>query len=366
MPRWNNSLENNCKDILDNKIKNLRPDLYQLLLATALSEKLENNKKVIEQYVRGKLNLSSTCSKHCKEYWTLRGWTDSEAYAKAKDNKQKNLKSAFSREFWLNKTNPNTNLPYTIEEADFERNSRRPIRKEYWIAKGYSDEESKIRANRCKEANNKKGAISSAHSDVRAVSSKRCAEYYTSRGFTPKEAKEAVANNQNLFSKEICIQKYGNEDGIAIWQERQATWQATLNSKSSEEKARINRLKLTKGITVSKAERVILEAIKVAIPTAQHQFVLEQQNKKQYIYDIMANQKIIEYNGDFWHSNPDKYPGDFVNPRSKIKASDKWFIDEQKIQFAKDQGYEVLVVWERDFKLNREEVIQQCIQFLTQ
>ena len=49
MPRWNNSLENNCKDILDNIIKNIRADLYQQLLLEVLESNIENNKKIIEQ-----------------------------------------------------------------------------------------------------------------------------------------------------------------------------------------------------------------------------------------------------------------------------------------------------------------------------
>jgi hypothetical protein len=80
----------------------------------------------------------------------------------------------------------------------------------------------------------------------------------------------------------------------------------------------------------------------------------------------MANKKIIEYNGDFWHANPNIYPPNFINPRTKINAVDKWEIDRIKLQYAQDQGYEVLVVWESDFKKNKEEIIKQCIQFLTQ
>ena len=55
-----------------------------------------------------------------------------------------------------------------------------------------------------------------------------------------------------------------------------------------------------------------------------------------------------------------------MNPRTKLKAIDKWELDYIKIQYAQSQGYKVLVVWESDFKKNKEEVIKKCIQFLTQ
>jgi hypothetical protein len=366
MPRWNSSLENNCKDILDNVIKNIRSDLYQQLLLEVLESGIENNKKIIEQFLRNELQLTTALSKHTKGYWLDRGWSEIESHIKSKENKQKNCKSVYSRQTWLEKINPITGTNYTIEEADFERNSRRPIRKEYWIKKGYSEDKSLQLANNAKQQNNKKGVSTEVDLNIRRATSKRCIEYYVTRGFTPEESKIMLREFQKHFSKEICIEKYGKIDGLVAWQKRQDDWQDTLNAKSPEEKARINRLKLTKGIAVSKAEKTILEHIKLSVPNVTHQFTLDKEDKKQYIYDIMANKKIIEYNGDFWHCNPNKYSPDYINPRTKLKAIDKWSIDSIKLQYAQDQGYEVLVVWESDFKKNKAEIIKQCIQFLTQ
>lgn len=366
MPRWNNNLESNCKDIMDNIIKNISPDVYQQLLFEILDSNIENNKKIIEKFLRNKLNLVTTVSKHTKGYWLSRGWTSDEAYVKSKENKQKNCKSVYSQKTWLEKINPASGSYYTPNEADFERNSRRPIRKEYWINKGYSEIEAELLAITAKDTNNKKGADASATTELRKITSNRCIEYFTIRGVTVEEAKLLISENQKHFSKEICIQKYGEIEGLKIWQTRQDNWQDTLNAKPTEEKARINRLKLSKGISVSAAEKIILSEIKKIIPTAGSQFTLCKLDKKQFVYDIVANNKIIEYNGDFWHSNPTKYSPEYINPRTKLKAADKWNIDQQKLQYARDQGYEVLVVWESDFKKNKEEVIKQCIQFLTQ
>jgi len=43
--------------------------------------------------------------------------------------------SPFSREFWVKKG-------YSEEEAEIKRNSLRPIRKEYWMERGFSEKES--------------------------------------------------------------------------------------------------------------------------------------------------------------------------------------------------------------------------------
>lgn len=325
-------------------------------------------KKNIENFIRKKLKINKTISKHSVSYWSLRGWSIEEAYLKAKDNKRKNYKSVYSKDYWLKKINPLTRNHYTSEEADFERNSRRPIKKEYWSKKGYSDIEAQTLSKEVKNRNNEKGAKKSASSIIRRVSSKRCVDYYTARGYNLADATKLVSKGQTYFSKEICIKKYGEIKGLEIWNSRQQKWQEKLNDKSKEEILRINRLKLGKGINVSKAEKEILIEIKKInsnLPVV-HQFTIINDNKKQYVYDIALNKKIIEYHGDFWHCNPKKYSPDYINPRTKIKASEKWKSDFEKIKFAQDHGYEVLVIWESDYKKNKEKVLEKCIQFLTQ
>lgn len=367
MPQRGNSLENNCIQIMNSVIKNLEPSTFQNLLEEVLSLSVNNNKKEIEKYIRKKLKLTSKSSKRSTNYWVLRGWNKDQAYVKSKEHKQKNCKSVYSRNYWLEKINPTTGNLYTIEEADFERNSRRPIKKEYWIKKGYLDLEAQKLSKEVKNHNNKKGAHQSASSNIRRVTSKRCVDYYTARGYSAEDAKDLVSQVQKYFSKKICTEKYGEEKGFKIWKERQERWQKTLNSKPIEEITRINRLKAFSGGAISLAEKEILNEIKKfnSDLLVVSQLALSN-NEKQYLYDISANKKIIEYNGDFWHSNPLKYSADYINPRTKIKASDKWKIDQEKINFAQSLGYEVLVIWEHDYKTDKEKVLKKCIQFLTQ
>lgn len=70
-------------------------------------------------------------------------------------------------------------------------------------------------------------------------------EYWLKRGYSEQEAKEKLIERQSTFSLEKCIQKYGKEEGIKVFQERQNKWQNTLNSKSQEEIDRINQLRGT-------------------------------------------------------------------------------------------------------------------------
>jgi hypothetical protein len=71
-------------------------------------------------------------------------------------------------------------------------------------------------------------------------------EYYTSRGMTLEEAQEALRSRQTTFTLDICIEKYGHEEGYKVWKDRQERWQNSLNSKTQEEIDDINKRKSTK------------------------------------------------------------------------------------------------------------------------
>lgn len=85
-----------------------------------------------------------------------------------------------------------------------------------------------------------------------------------------------------------------------------------------------------------------------------------------HMYDLTntKTKRIIEFNGDFWHCNPSIYSSDYFHKKKKMHAIDIWDRDNQKIEFAKSQGYEVMVIWEKDFKSNPEDVIKKCREFI--
>lgn len=70
--------------------------------------------------------------------------------------------------------------------------------------------------------------------------------YYTSKGYSESEAQELLIYRQSTFSLEKCISKYGAEVGLKRWSDRQEKWLNTLNTKTPEEIAGINRKKSTK------------------------------------------------------------------------------------------------------------------------
>ncbi len=187
-------------------------------------------------------------------------------------------------------------------------------------------------------------------------------EYWIKKGFNEEEATQKVKERQTTFSKEICIKKYGKKEGLKRWQARQDKWQETLNSKSDEEIREINKRKIPRNpssITISVVEYRLRNTLNVQPLVLQREDILSH-----YVYDLCKGNKIIEYNGDYWHCNPIKYLPDYYNSRLKMKAKEKWKKDKEKIDFAKSKGYDVKVIWEKDYKDNPNKVIKECLEFL--
>lgn len=68
-------------------------------------------------------------------------------------------------------------------------------------------------------------------------------EFWTSRGYTLKDAKIKVSERQRTFSLAKCIEQYGEIEGKQRWEERQEKWMKSLNDKSPDELLEINRRK---------------------------------------------------------------------------------------------------------------------------
>lgn len=83
-------------------------------------------------------------------------------------------------------------------------------------------------------------------------------------------------------------------------------------------------------------------------------------------YVNIKSKKIIEFNGDIYHGNPTIYKSDDTpNPFNKtLTCEDMWAYDEKKINQAKLRGYDILVIWEKDFKINKNYEIDRCKEFL--
>ena len=180
-------------------------------------------------------------------------------------------------------------------------------------------------------------------------------DYYTSRGLSEHDAKAALSKRQNTFSLEKCIKKYGQSEGLEIFNQRQVKWLASFNNKSEEELADIIRRR-TKLSGTSKLEKFVVDELSKHFEL-ETQFYLKSESKR-FFYDIKIGNVLVEVNGDYWHANPRTYAPDALM-RYKDKecyASDIWKLDKEKTDHAKQCGFDIVHIWEMDLQNNKDSI----------
>lgn len=83
--------------------------------------------------------------------------------------------------------------------------------------------------------------------------------------------------------------------------------------------------------------------------------------KKYYAVDLyLPKEKIvIEFYGDYWHCNPEKYIREYYHSINKMTALEIWERDKKRIQeISKKFNVRFIVVWERDWKKEPEKQMQ--------
>jgi G:T-mismatch repair DNA endonuclease (very short patch repair protein) len=76
-------------------------------------------------------------------------------------------------------------------------------------------------------------------------------------------------------------------------------------------------------------------------------------------YDfVMSDIKlVIEFNGDYWYANPNKYKADDEIRGTKVSVT--WNKDYQKQKLMEDLGFEYYNIWESDFLNSRNNTIEK-------
>jgi hypothetical protein len=253
------------------------------------------------------------------------------------------------------------------EDKDWDKKRSRNS-KLFWLEKGLTEEEAEAMAYECMKDIHKKTSLKKkSNPEFYKDSYTTNKEYYIKKGFTEIESLELVSKRQATFSLEICIEKYGDDDGNKIWLDRQEKWQKSLADNGN-----------IKG-GYSKISQILFnELIKIYDDNEIDNIFYWSKNKEYFIrteksfllYDFtdLKYKKIIEYNGDQYHGNPDIYnENDLPHPYNKSKgftAKSLWEKDKIKIDIARNKGFDVLTIWDSEYKKDKEATIKKCINFL--
>jgi uncharacterized protein YaeQ len=254
-----------------------------------------------------------------------------------------------------------------LSDIDWDRKRSRNC-KEFWISKGFTEEESELSVKEVmNEIHEKTFKKFKDNPEKYASKYSTKVEYWLKKGFTKEESIKKISERQSTFSLDICIEKYGKEDGILIFQKRQEKWQKTLTNNGNIKGgySEISQILFRNIINYYD----INDMSSVFFWTKNNEFSLRS-DISIFLYDFtdIKINKIIEYNGDQYHANPmifdkDSYPHPY-HKKEGYSAKDIWEKDKRKIELANINGYDVLTIWDSEYRKHPQQTLDKCIEFL--
>ena len=231
--------------------------------------------------------------------------------------------------------------------------------KEYWIKKGYNEEESILKVSELQRNSTLKRSKDSYKNFSTKL--KSSVDYWSSKGYTKEESE--ILRQPYLTSKndlDSMIKRYGEKIGSEKYIQKINNYKKTMienlpNKKqggyvSFESKKFFIRLyRICRKIGIKRKD------IYVGINGSREFFIRDEESKinKGGFFDfaIPTLKIIIEYNGTFWHAREKK---DWRNPWVDYNASITY--DNYKKYLVEKRGYELYIVWSDD---NKEESLQK-------
>lgn len=309
-----------------------------------------------ENYLQLKSNLKAPKRAFSKDFWTKRGFTEEEAIKKVSQ-----IQSNNSKKFRGKRTGKDKNVLRLkgYNEEQIREVCLSPLNIDFWIKKGHTPEESK-------SIISKKQSHAAKFVNFKDRILPSNPNYWINRGHSEEESKKLVSHSQTTFSKKICIEKWGDEKGIEIFNQRTKKWLASLKSNNN---IFIGHSKISQELFNQISNRLAGD-FKYALQGGE--FKIERENGGFYFYDFadLHNKLIIEYNGDMYHANPDVYSeNDHPHPfRKEITSGEIWEKDRLKFETAQKLGYKLLTIWDSEYRYkgfrNKEIIVERCINFL--
>jgi hypothetical protein len=181
-------------------------------------------------------------------------------------------------------------------------------------------------------------------------------EYWIKRGYTEDEAKNIIAEKQSTFSLEKCISKHGEIKGTEVWKKRQEKW--TKNYKKSNYSKNSQKLFSSLYDIISVKYKDIyfatLNENKEIVDTGKnHEYRLSLKDRVVMPdFYVEETKKIIEFDGVYWHDY--KRRNKRENEKREIER------DESII----NSGYQILRISELEWEKSPLETIKKCLDYL--
>jgi len=238
---------------------------------------------------------------------------------------------------------------FETNDKFFKEKSRQCV--EFWLKKGYNKKDAEIEVKKSfddihTKTWKKRRENPELYQDVNTAQ----IGYWLKKGYSQKESKKKISERQTTFSLQICIDKYGIKKGNEIWLNRQMKW--IKNYKKNNFSKISQELYWSIFNYIKEDNEIYFATLKNGIKDdsgKNNEFRLSLDNCVVLPDFFIKNKnKIIEFDGTYYHRN---------NPENKKRSK------ERDVAIIRN-GYEILHIKEKDYKKNKKEVTQQCIDFL--
>jgi very-short-patch-repair endonuclease len=281
------------------------------------------------------------------DFWINKGYNENDAKIRFKEYTTKRVESLLKGDEERLKENPN----YYKEKS--------PTSLEFYLKKGYSENESKIMQHLVNiDHQSKMSKYIMENPEKYASKYPTKIEYYLHRGFTEEQGREMISERQKTFTLEKLIERYGEEEANKVYNSRQEKWLKSLHSNG----------KLKGGYSLVSQE--LFKKIDEYYIDNNFQYMLKNGEFviSKYCVDFIDHDtnRIIEFNGDVYHVNPNIFKfDDTPNPWNKKLLSEQiWESDRIRNELIESLGYKVFVVWELEYRKNTKQTVEKCIEFL--
>jgi very-short-patch-repair endonuclease len=164
----------------------------------------------------------------------------------------------------------------------------------------------------------------------------------------------------SVFTLEWFVKKYG-EEGENLYKERsKSISQKSFFREYNKEQNKRNYSKVSQKFFWELYKNITFE--KVYFAELNHEYSCGY--KGNYDFVVTDNKKVIEFNGDMWHANPKIYSENDIVPILGITAKQIWKKDEERAKFLEENGWQLKVIWESEFKKNKNKSIEDSLEYL--
>jgi hypothetical protein len=245
------------------------------------------------------------------------------------------------REIFLGSNNP----MHTSNSSEEKRRSISPFSPDFYLNKdkNLTLEEAQILAKKKLEKNK--------------ILSWTQKDYWIGKGYSEEESIKIISNKQSTFSLKKCIDKYGEDDGKVVWKKRQEKWAKSfkkMNYSKNSQKLFYHLHSILSDKFVDIYFATLNEKKEIVDSGKNHEYRLVLEDRViMPDFFVLDLKKIIEFDGVYWHDYKRR------NKRENEKR------ELEKDALLKKEGFQILRISELEWEKNPSETIKKCLEFLS-